>query len=133
MLHAAARRRPRRTRDGAELPRMDYRTIGARRFRGLVEALEAELGSDLSEPDRALIAQAAAVQIQCEQLQRAIVEGRDVDGDMLVRLSSEHRRLLVSLRAKAAKTKPSGATALQEYLASKAAQAADAPEGTQDP
>jgi hypothetical protein len=126
MLHAdAARRRPRRTRTGGvPLPRADGRTIRSRRFRDLVEAYSGELGGALTEAERSLVQQAAAVQIQCEELQRALVEGRDVDSDMLIRLSSEHRRLLAGLGAKAIKNRPSGPT-LADFLAARAAQAAD--------
>jgi hypothetical protein len=124
MLHAAAaRRRPRRTRTGGvPLPRADGRTIRSRRFRDLVEAYSSELGGELTEAERSLVQQAAAVQIQCEELQRALVEGSDVDSDMLIRLSSEHRRLLAGLGAKAEKAKPSGPT-LADFLAARAAQA----------
>ena len=112
MMPATVAAKPRRTRyaHGVPLPRVaDGRTQAAKRFRVLVEGFALELGGGaLSEPERGLIAQTAAVQIQCEQLQRAIVEGREVDADMLVRLSSEHRRLLSSLRAKAEKAKPTG-------------------------
>jgi hypothetical protein len=120
MLHTAARRRPRRTRIGrVPMPRVDGRTISARRFRDLVESYSSELGGELSEADRALIQQAAIVQIRCEEIQLEIVEGRDVDPDLLVRLSSENRRLLAGLAVKADnKSKPAG-PALQDYLATK--------------
>jgi hypothetical protein len=111
MLHTAARRRPRRTRTGrVPLPRVDGRTVSARRFRDLVIAYSSEIGNELSEADRGLVQQAAAVQIACEQLQFDIVEGRDVDPDMLIRLSSENRRLLAGLGAKADKSKPPAPT-----------------------
>jgi hypothetical protein len=54
--------------------------------------------------------QAAAIQIRCEELQLEIVEGRDVDPDLLVRLSSENRRLLAGLGAKAVQAKPAAPT-----------------------
>ena len=124
MLHAAARRRPRRTRTGGvPLPRADGRTIAARRFRDLVEAYSAELGGALTEAERSLVQQAAAVQIQCEELQRALVEGRDIDSDMLIRLSSEHRRLLAGLGAKAIKNKPAGGPSIDELFAVEADEA----------
>jgi hypothetical protein len=119
MLHAA-RRRPRRARTGGvPLPRADGRTIAARRFRDLVEAYSAELGAggELTEAERSLVQQAAAVQIQCEELQRALVEGRDIDSDMLIRLSSEHRRLLAGLGAKAIKNKPAAGPSIDELFA----------------
>lgn len=88
-----------------------------RRLRVLIEAFEAELSGELTEPDKALIRQVSSLQLRIEQMQSAIVDGRDVNGDELVRLSSEHRRLLTSLRAKAAKAKPPPPTSLHELLA----------------
>ena len=119
MLHTAARRRPRRTRTGRVLmPRVDGRTVSARRFRDLVESYSAEIGGALTEADRSLVQQAAAVQIECEALQLAIVEGRSIDSDMLIRLSSENRRLLAGLDAQAAKAKPAAPDPL-EYARAK--------------
>jgi hypothetical protein len=119
MLHATtARRRPRHSRTGGvPLPRSDGRTVASRRFRDLVEAYCSELGGNLSEPDKALVQQAAAVQIQCEELQRELVEGRDIDPDMLIRLSSEHRRLLAGLGAKAIKNKPAAGPSIDDLFA----------------
>jgi hypothetical protein len=132
MLLAAAKqnrpvkRRLRRTKAGIPLPRIDLRTVSAMRYWALLDSYCAELGGRLSEPEKALVQQIAAMQLRIEQLQAAIVEGRDVDADQIIRLSSEHRRLLTSLRAKAAKSnKPDGATDLQSYLASRTAQPAD--------
>ena len=103
---------------GVEMPRtVDGRTLTARRYRHLVAAYAGELGDQASEVDRGLIAQAAALAVYIERLQRDIVEGRDVSADEVVRLSSEHRRLLTSLRKKAAATKPAGPTNLAELLA----------------
>jgi hypothetical protein len=119
MLHSAARRRPRRTRTGrVPLPRSDGRTVTSRRFRDLVTSYSAELGGELTEAERGLIQQAAAIQIRCEQAQLDIVEGRTVDPDMMIRLSSENRRLLACLGARADKSRPAG-PALYDYLADK--------------
>jgi hypothetical protein len=48
-------------------------------------------------------ANAALIAMQIERLQQAIVMGGDVNLDAIVRLNSEHRRLLTSLRNKSAK------------------------------
>ena len=127
MLHAtASRRRPRHSAKGIELPRVDQRTISARRFRGLIESFEIELGGGgLTATEKGLVKQVASLQLRIEQLQSAIVEGCDVNADEIIRLSSEHRRLLVSLRAKAAKNKPGGPD-LASYLASKSPTKANA-------
>jgi hypothetical protein len=116
---AAYKRRPRHTPSGLELPRTDGRTLAARRFRGLCEAFETELGGgQLSETERGMVRQAAGLQLRLEQLQGEIVEGRDVNADEIIRLSSEHRRVLSALRLKGAKNKPAGPT-LQDYLAAR--------------
>jgi hypothetical protein len=111
MLLAAAKIRPvkrrlRLTDAGIPLPRIDQRTVGAMRYRSLLDSYGAELGGNLTEADKALIQQIAAMQLRIEQLQAAIVEGLDVDADQIIRLSSEHRRLLTTLRGKVGKNKP---------------------------
>ena len=78
----------------------------------------------MSEVERDLIRQAAGLTLRAEQLQGAIVRGEAVDNDELIRLSSTAKRLLDAIRAKAAKNKPTGAAALQEYVARKAAEKA---------
>ena len=45
-----------------------------------------------------LVRQAAALSLRIEQLQASIVSGEPVNNDETVRLSSEHRRILASLR-----------------------------------
>ena len=86
-----------------------------------------ELGGELSQSDQGLVRQAAAISVHAERLQAAIVAGQDVDSDQVIRLRSECRRILGSLTAKGAKNKPEANT-LQQYLAERAARAADAPE-----
>lgn len=111
--------KPRRIRRvcGVEVPRVeDGRRSSAHKFRRLVKAYTSELGHDLSEVDRGLVAQAAALAVHIERLQRDILEGRDVSADEVVRLSSEHRRLLTALRSRAAK-KPPPATSIAEAMA----------------
>ena len=97
------------------MPGVDLRTAAGRRYRYLIESYSDELGAALTEPEKALVRQIASLQVHIEQLQGAIVGGRDVDADQVIRLSSEHRRLLSQLRARAAKAKPSGPT-LSQYL-----------------
>jgi protein-tyrosine-phosphatase len=101
----------------------DGRTIQARRYKQLVQAYSAELGDSLTEADRGMVASAAAIAVRIEKLRSDIVRGLDVAEDAIIRLSSEHRRLLVSLRAKADKRKPAGDAALREHLARYAAPA----------
>jgi hypothetical protein len=101
-------RRPRRTQAGIALPRVDQRTVSAMRYRSLLDSYAAALGGRLTEPEKALVQQIAAMQLRIEQLQAAIVEGREVDADQIIRLSSEHRRLLTTLRGKAGQRQPDG-------------------------
>ena len=126
------KRRPRHTRTGIPLPRSDGRTIAARRFCELVESFEKDLGGGLSEVEQSLVRQAANLVQVSERLQADVIAGVQVDTDAMVRISSEARRILGMLRAKAAKNKPAGPT-LAEYLATKQAQrAADVPEATEE-
>lgn len=70
------------------------------------------------------------MQIRIEQLQGQIVQGQDVDADQVIRLSSEHRRLLSSLRLRADANKPAGDAALKALFAEYQAQS-DATEAAQ--
>jgi hypothetical protein len=88
------------------MPRADGRTIAAKRFRSLCEAFTAELGGQLSEVDQNLVKQAAGLVLASERFQLDVVSGATVDPDALVRVSSEARRILGMLRAKAQKNKP---------------------------
>ena len=95
---------------------IDGRTPSARRFRDLIDSFASDLGGmqQLSEAERALVKQAASVTIRAEQLQAGIVRGETVDPDELIRLSNTSRRLLASIRRRAA-PKPT----LSGYLATK--------------
>src|SRR5664279_2024295 len=73
----------------------------------------------LGEPEKALIKQICTMQLRIEQMQGLIIGGADVDADAVIRLSSEHRRLLATLNGKAAQAKPAPDDALQRYLATK--------------
>jgi hypothetical protein len=99
---------------------IDGRSPTARRFRDLMQAYEAEIGPDLSEVERGLIKQAAALTLRAEQLQADIVNGKDVDSDALIRISSTAKRILGAIGEKAAKRKPAQPT-LEDYLHQRAA------------
>jgi hypothetical protein len=124
-LAAPKRRRTRYAMPGIAMPRnVDGRALPARLFRGLVKAFAAEIGGELSATDRELVKTAAALAVRAEGIQAKIIAGEAVDGNEAIRLASESRRILASLKAKASQAKSSGATALQEFLAAKAAAAA---------
>jgi hypothetical protein len=99
-----------------------------RRYRDLVDLYSAEVGGVLTETEMAMIKTAAALAIQGEMMQAAIINGEPVNTDDLIRLSSEVRRILDAIAEKAGKRKPAAVPALQAYLASKQA-AAEEPEG----
>ena len=70
-----------------------------RRFNSLVTLFIRELGRDLLTAEREMVRQAAAIMLRAEQLQAAIVTGAEIDPDELIRLSSEGRRILRSIKA----------------------------------
>jgi hypothetical protein len=77
---------------------VDGRSAGARRFRDLIRAIEAEAAAPIREAKRGLIRQAAALTLRTEQLQAAIVRGENVDGDHLIRIAGTVRRLMVAIQ-----------------------------------
>ena len=108
-----------RTRSGLELPQgVDFRTRIGRRFRDLYEAYAAELGAPLSEPEKAIVRQAVALQMQAEAMQQQILQGERVDADQLIRISSTSKRLLQIIAAKTGKRDPAPAiSSLDELFA----------------
>jgi hypothetical protein len=103
---------------------VDGRSPSARRFRDLIQLYEAEIGGNLTEVERGLVRQAAALTMRAEQLQADIVNGKPVDGDQLIRVTSTAKRILGAISARAARNKPA-APSLASFLAARAAQAAD--------
>ena len=93
---------------------IDGRTRDARRFRDLVASFS-DGEADLSEADKALVRNAAALAVKAERMQAAIVKGEDVDLEGLTRLSNCVSRVLSQLGVKRERrdTTPS----LAEYLA----------------
>jgi hypothetical protein len=104
---------------------VDGRSSSARRFRDLVRAYEAEVGGNLTEVERGLVRQAAALTFKAEKLQSDLVNGNPVDGDQLIRLTGTAKRILSALGEKASKRKPPAPT-LQDHLARRAAERAEA-------
>jgi hypothetical protein len=97
-------RRERRTNSGIPLPRAaDGRSVRARRFRDLVVAFELEVGGVLTESERAMIKQAAALTLRAEELQGDMILGKEIDNDLLIRLTGTARRILGSIGAKSDK------------------------------
>jgi hypothetical protein len=99
---------------------VDGRSSTARRYRDLITEytnyVREHGGSlDLSPAELGMIRQAAAITLRAEQLQAAVVLDQPVLTDELVRLSSEARRILSSLRRRHPKKAPT--LSLREHLA----------------
>src|SRR5437763_9384240 len=99
---------------------IDGRSPAARRFRDLMHADEREIGGILTEVERGLIKQAAALTLRAEQLQGQTVRAEPVDNDQLIRISSTAKRLLGAIADRANKPKPKGPT-LADHIARRAA------------
>jgi hypothetical protein len=97
---------------------VDGRSASARRFKDLIANFSRDLGGleHLTEAEHALVRQAASLTLRAEQLQAAVVRGEPIDPDELIRLTSEARRCLSSVR-KREKPKPQ----LSDYLAERSA------------
>src|SRR5690606_12513061 len=95
---------------------VDGRSAPARRFRDLVREFTAELGGDdiLTEPMRAMVKQAAAVTVEAERMQGAIVRGEEIDTEQLVRVTNVLARLMNNLKARAKTAKAGRKTELSE-------------------
>jgi hypothetical protein len=95
---SATKRRQRK-----RLPAPKCRTPRAaiRRFNTLVTKFTREVsgGRELLTAESEMVRQAAAIMLRAEQLQAGIVRGEAIDPDELIRLSSEGRRVLRSIRA----------------------------------
>jgi hypothetical protein len=86
------------------LANIDGRTADARRYRDLAVSLADDLGgaSGLTEAQRALVRQAAAMIVQSERLQSAVLRGELVDVEQLTRLANAATRILSRLGIKRA-------------------------------
>lgn len=101
----------------------DERSPAARRLRDLIRSFSADFDGTLSEIDTALVRTAAALTLKSEQMQADLAAGRPVDSDALIRLASTSRRALAAVSARVITNKPTGGTALQNYLDARAAAA----------
>jgi hypothetical protein len=80
------------------------RTIAGRRASHLVRTYLAELGADPTEQDKRRIDRLVRLDLYIERTDG----GAAVSADELMRLASEHRRLLTELRSRAVRAKPAG-------------------------
>ena len=94
VVRASTRNRSRIT-NGSELLRgVDGRSAEGRRYRDLTEAFRAEFGLGSSEREMAAIRLAAALTVQGETLQAAIVRGERVAEEELTRALNAQARAL---------------------------------------
>lgn len=104
--HANAERSPTlrsRVTNGSQLlANVDGRTADARRYRDLTMSLADDLGgaAGLTEAQRALVRQAAAMIVQSERLQSAVLRGELVDCEQLTRLANAATCILARLGIK---------------------------------
>jgi hypothetical protein len=84
------------------LANVDGRTAAARRYRDLTISLADDLGgaASLTEAQRALVRQAAAMIVQSEKLQSEVLRGEIVDCEQLTRLANAATRILSRLGLK---------------------------------
>ena len=76
---------------------VDGRTIPARRYRAIAEALAGDLDAEPTTAQWLLIQRAAALSVQCESFESKIVNGEECDSDRFVKLTGALKRLLDSL------------------------------------
>lgn len=89
-----------RTRKGTGavvLTGIDGRSLLARRFREIASGIESDLGGDLTEAQRHLVARAATLAIWCEERETELGEGGEFDAGQYATISNALRRLLSDL------------------------------------
>jgi hypothetical protein len=100
--------------------RVDSPLARHRRHLRIMRELASELGIEQpSVAERGLLEAVATLTMRSEQLRASIVRGEPVDGDLLVRLAGEARRIMTILAQRA--PEPHVQT-LDEYLAQRAAE-----------
>lgn len=102
---------------GYVLAGVDGRSLMARRFREIVTNLESDLGGDLSEAQRHLVARSATLAIWCEGRETELAAGGDFDASTYATIANALRRLLadLGLERRIRNVTPS----LSDYLAGK--------------
>jgi len=100
-----SRQRSRVTNGSKLVAAVDGRSAEARRYKDVAFSLADDLGgaSGLTEAQRALIRQIAAMTVQSERLQGAVLRGELVDVEQLTRLSNALSRMLHRLGLKKGK------------------------------
>jgi hypothetical protein len=112
-----------RTRKGngaVVLTGVDGRSLTARRFREISAAMAADLGGDLTEAQRHLVARAATLACWCEEREAELARGGEFDVGQYSTVTNTLRRLLsdLGIERRARDVTPS----LADYLARRAEQ-----------
>lgn len=94
--------RSRVTNDTRVLAGVDGRSATARRYRDVMEAIISDLGGEdmISEGQRQLARRAAALSVQCEQIEAAMAIGGTLDANDYVRLVNALNRTLSTIGLK---------------------------------
>ena len=89
--------RTRRGTGAVVLAGVDGRSMMARRFREITTGVEADLGGDLTEAQRALLARAATLACWCEEREAELANGEPFEATEYATVSNAIRRLLSDL------------------------------------
>ena len=76
---------------------VDGRSMMARRFREITSWIEMDLGGDLTEAQRQLLARAATLACWCEERETELARGQQFDAAEYATISNTLRRLLTDL------------------------------------
>jgi hypothetical protein len=79
---------------------VDGRSLMARRFREITSGVENDLGGDLTEAQRQLLARAATLSCWCEDRETELAKGEQFDAAEYATISNALRRLLADLGLK---------------------------------
>ena len=98
---------------------VDGRSMMARRFREITAGIETDLGGDLTEAQKHLVARAATLACWAEERESELAQGTDFDALQYSTVSNALRRLLsdLGLERKARDVTPS----LHDYIKGRAA------------
>jgi hypothetical protein len=99
---------------------VDGRSLMARRFREISAAMAADIGGDLTEAQRHLVARAATLICWCEEREAELARGEEFDAAQYSAVTNTLRRLLSDLGIE---RRPRDVTpSLADYLARRAEQ-----------
>jgi hypothetical protein len=99
---------------------VDGRSMMARRFREITSGIECDLGGDLTEAQKHLVARAATLACWCEERETELAKGEEFDASQYATIANALRRLLsdLGLERRARDVTPD----LRDYINAKAGQ-----------